>query len=308
MPRTSTRNCWSRVVTSTALPCVARPGRARAGRRKWTGRIRSTSSRWIGPSSGSAARRANGRPPGGSTVPERAAAPLSWSSPGKTVRRVPRGRSAPGRNSGAVACGCRPRRNMRRLKRHGPGMPAGQGSSAISGGPESKGRCPRACAAVGCGARDTEGLRKLISNTWRRPRRSIWIDSWRGSTSARERGPAPRASPRWRLPAAGAKAPQRSATPPDLLSRVLGCDVSSPGPFSNTKIISVVSDRMSEDHGLAMPGQLPHKVSPSSSRQGWPTVSVRLMRHPFSLCNTSPAPCIPVSRSRLINHNPIPDK
>ena len=64
-----------------------------------------------------------------------------------------------------------PRRNMRRLKRPGPGMPVRRGSRAISGGPESKGRCPRACAALGCGAPDSGASRRPTYNTWRRPRR-----------------------------------------------------------------------------------------------------------------------------------------
>ena len=46
-----------------------------------------------------------------------------------------------------------------------------RGSSAISGGPASKGRCPRACAALGYGVLESRSCENPLSNTWRRPRR-----------------------------------------------------------------------------------------------------------------------------------------
>src|SRR5215216_673579 len=94
--------------------------------------------------------------------------------------------------------------------------------------------------------------------------------------SAHERRPARRASLHWRLSVACPETLQRSDTPSHFLGRIPHFDASAPEPFSTTKIIAVVSTRTSADDGLATPGQLPHQMSMSTSRQGSPTVSDRL--------------------------------
>jgi hypothetical protein len=154
-----------------ASPDAARPGRARGGRPRSKGPIRSSTVRAMGRTSACAAPRANGRPTGGNTARRRAADVSSWSLRSKTARGVPRGQSARGRSSRDGAWDSPRKRSTRRRRRLGRGSAVRRVSNSINSEPESKGRCPKAYAALGCGTPDTGGSRKPISNRSRPPRR-----------------------------------------------------------------------------------------------------------------------------------------
>ena len=81
MRRISAPRCWSRVTSSRGSLCGGRPGRPKDGRRRSRGATPSSSLRWIGLSSVSAAHRANGRWRGGTRAPGHAAVRSSWSLP-----------------------------------------------------------------------------------------------------------------------------------------------------------------------------------------------------------------------------------
>jgi transposase len=76
-----------------------------------------------------------------------------------------------------------------------------EGQQAYKRRAGSKGRSRRACGDSGCGAPGTEGSKKPTCSTSRPPRRSMWIGSWHGSTSAHEPRHGPPASPRSLPPA-----------------------------------------------------------------------------------------------------------
>jgi hypothetical protein len=97
MRRLSAPSGWSSAKTRTASPGVGRPGPAPAGKPRSKGGLPSTRVRWSGCSRAAAARRAPGRPRGGTMAARPAAGPSSWSVPVQLVRPVPRARSAPGR-------------------------------------------------------------------------------------------------------------------------------------------------------------------------------------------------------------------